>query len=109
MMRRTLFGAGRLAPKRNLAAAALLGLAFVQPSQAAVVISEDMGGPLGDYLLKYSSIRKSGQLVVIDGRCYSSCTIVTGSIPQRNICVTPRAELGFHAASMPTGAWGTST
>ena len=91
--------------QRILITIVLFGLLLVQPSDAAIRIQNDMGGSLGDYLLKYSSIRKSGQLVIIDGDCYSACTIVTSSIPRRNICVTPRATLGFHAALSPNG-WG---
>ena len=92
---------------RILTAAAFFGLMLIRSSDAAIVIQDDMGGPLGDYLMKYSNIRKSGQLVIIDGRCYSACTIVTGSVPPRNICVTPRAVLGFHAASA-NDQWGSS-
>ena len=86
---------------RVLFAIVFFGLTFVRPSDAAILIQDDMGGRLGDYLLKYASVRKSGQLVIIDGRCYSACTLVTGSIPAKNICVTPRATLGFHAALAP--------
>ena len=92
---------------RLFALVVLFGLSVVPPSRSAVFIQDDMGGRLGDYLMKYSNIRKSGQLVVIDGPCYSACTIVTGSVPQRNICITPRAALGFHAASASAG-WGNS-
>jgi len=90
---------------RVLIAIVIFGLMFVQPSDAAVRIQDDMGGRLGDYLIKYSSVRNSGQLVIIDGRCYSACTLVTGSIPKKNICVTSRAELGFHAAAT-SDRWG---
>ena len=87
--------------QRILIAAMLFGTLFVQSSDAAVWIRDDMGGALGDYILKFSSIRKSGQLVVIDGDCYSACTLVTGAVPRKNICITPRAALGFHAALVP--------
>jgi hypothetical protein len=87
--------------QRILAAALLFGALLVQPSNAAVWIRDDMGGSLGDYILKFSNIRKSGQLVIIDGDCYSACTLVTGAIPRKNICVTRRAAFGFHAALVP--------
>jgi hypothetical protein len=91
--------------QRSLIVAVLFGLLLVRQSDAAIRIQNDMGGPLGDYLMKFSHIRKSGELVIIDGDCYSACTIVTGSIPRRNICVTARATLGFHAALSSNG-WG---
>ena len=35
---------------------------------------------------------------MIDGLCASACTIVLGTVSPDRICVTPRAQLGFHAA-----------
>jgi hypothetical protein len=35
---------------------------------------------------------------VIDGPCFSACTLVLISIPRSRICVTRRAILDFHAA-----------
>jgi hypothetical protein len=46
-------------------------------------------------------LRSSGEQVVIDGRCLSACTMVLGIIPRGHICVTARAQLGFHAAWRP--------
>jgi hypothetical protein len=34
--------------------------------------------------------------VIIDGNCFSACTLVT-IIPKERICVTQGAALGFHA------------
>jgi hypothetical protein len=64
-----------------------------------------LGGRLGDHILRYSNVVRSGEKVIIDGRCYSACTTVIGLVPPKNICVTPRARLGFHAALMPNH-WG---
>lgn len=91
--------------QRILIIGMLFGTLLVQPSEAAIRIQNDMGGPLGDYLLRFSNVRNSGELVIIDGRCFSACTIVTGSVPHQNICVTARATLGFHAARTPN-QWG---
>jgi hypothetical protein len=88
-------------------ATALFGLLLVQPSNAVFRIEDDMGGRLGDYIQKFSAIRRSGERVIIDGRCYSACTLVTGMVPRRNICVTARATLGFHTAHSSYG-WGSS-
>jgi hypothetical protein len=56
------------------------------------------------YLRKFAQVRNSGQRVVIDGPCYSACTLLLAAIPKERICVTPRAVLGFHAASMYNSA-----
>lgn len=57
-----------------------------------------MGGPLGKYLLMFATIRNSGERVIIDGNCFSACTLVTAIIPKQRICITERAALGFHAS-----------
>ena len=75
----------------------LLQLALVQPSNATTRIAGDMGGPLGDYLLMFAAIRDSREQVMIDGRCFSACTLVTAVVPKNRICITERAVLGFHA------------
>ena len=44
----------------------LLSIALVRTSDAMVRIADDMGGPLGGYLLKFSEIRDSGERVMIE-------------------------------------------
>ncbi|NEW88397.1 hypothetical protein DU475_14145 [Rhodopseudomonas sp. WA056] len=78
--------------------AAVLLLAGVASSQAMVRIADDRGGRIGTYVDKYQSLRSSGETVMIDGLCASACTIVLGAVPHDKICVTSRANLGFHAA-----------
>ncbi|UTD27336.1 hypothetical protein [Bradyrhizobium sp. WD16] len=78
--------------------AAVLLIAGVGASHALVRISEDRGGRIGTYVDKYQELRSSGDQVMIDGLCASACTIVLGAVPRDRICVTPRANLGFHAA-----------
>jgi len=85
--------------------AALFLCLGISASQAMVRISEDRGGRIGTYVDKYQDIRASGDTVVIDGLCASACTIVLGAVPHDKICVTSRANLGFHAAWDP-GAGG---
>jgi hypothetical protein len=80
-----------------LLAAALL-LVGVRASSAAVRIADDRGGKIGTYLDKYQSLRTSGETVIVDGYCASACTIVLGIVPRDRICVTSRANFGFHAA-----------
>ena len=83
-------------------AAIMLTLA-VSPASATKRIADDPGGQLGPYLQKLAALRSSGEQVVIDGKCLSACTMVLGVIPHDHICVTSRAQLGFHAAWRPEG------
>ncbi|WP_024510140.1 hypothetical protein [Bradyrhizobium sp. ARR65] len=78
--------------------AAVLLLAAMGASHAAVRIADDRGGRIGTYVDRYQDLRSSGETVVIDGLCASACTIVLGAIPHDRICVTSHATLGFHAA-----------
>lgn len=91
----------------------LLSIGIVHPSVAVTRIRDDKGGSLGEYLLRFTRIRDSGERVIIDGSCFSACTLVT-IIPKERICVTERAALGFHAGWIddqmgmrPTSAEGT--
>jgi hypothetical protein len=46
---------------------------------------------------KFDALRLAGAHVIIDGECISACTVVT-SLPPSKVCITSRAELGFHSA-----------
>ena len=83
-----------------LAGALMTALASVDAS-AALRISNDRGGQIGPYLDAYTHLRNTGQQVIIDGPCLSACTLVLGVVPRNRICVTRRAQLGFHAAWNP--------
>ena len=74
----------------------LLSLALVHSSFAVTRIGDDLGGSLGTYLQMFTRLRDSGERIIIDGKCFSACTLVT-IIPKERICVTQRAVLGFHA------------
>ncbi len=80
-------------------ASAFAAVLLSSMASAAVRIEGDPGGEVSSYLHRFHQIRDSGQRVVIDGPCLSACTLLTGIIPRNRICVTPRAMLGFHAAS----------
>jgi len=82
---------------RVLFAAAVM-LAAV-PASAEVRILASPGGQVGPFLQIFAAVGESGERVVIDGPCLSACTLVLMSVPHRRICVTPRAVLGFHAAT----------
>ena len=88
--------------KARAVAAAMLLTMNVSSAFAAVRISDDRGGQIGDYLNKFHALRENGEQVMIDGTCASACTMLLGVIPQNRICVTPRAVLAFHSAWTPT-------
>jgi hypothetical protein len=78
--------------------AAGLLLAGLASSYATVRIADDRGGRIGAYVDKYQGLRNSNETIMIDGLCLSACTIVLGTVSPDRICVTSRANLGFHAA-----------
>ncbi|HTV88125.1 MAG TPA: hypothetical protein VME41_03825 [Stellaceae bacterium] len=89
---------------KRAAAAAVLFVAGIFPAAATVRIHDDRGGQIGVYLDRFHALRRSGERVAIDGVCASACTMLLGAIPERRICVTPRAVLEFHSAWNPTPA-----
>lgn len=86
---------------KALALAGLVMIAAVSPSHA-LVIKNDEGGVIVDYVRKYSNIRDTNEIVVVDGECDSACTLFLGIVPRKNYCITPNAKLGFHTASVRT-------
>ena len=80
------------------AVAALSMALTITSASATVLIDGDNGGLMEDYTARFQQVRQSGEPVVIDGACYSACTMVLGLVPRDQICATPNAVLGFHAA-----------
>ncbi len=74
-----------------------LSLGLTAPALADVRILASGGGVVGDYLNFFEKVKKSGDRVIIDGPCLSACTLVLSTVPRKQICVTSRAVLGFHA------------
>jgi hypothetical protein len=85
----------------SLLTLALAAFLAASPVSAEVRISDPTGGQIGAYLQKYSSLRRSGEKVVIDGPCVSACTMVLGLLPRDRLCATAQASFGFHAAWDP--------
>ena len=77
---------------------AFFWLAIGHSAAAMTRINDDRGGSLGQYMIMFTELRDSGQRVMIDGSCFSACTLVTALIPKERVCVTERAKLGFHAS-----------
>jgi hypothetical protein len=82
---------------RRVLLAAVLYCVVPSPSFAEFRIVASPGGEVVQYLRVFKAVRDSGQRVVIDGPCYSACTLVLSTVPRDRICVTSRAILGFHA------------
>jgi hypothetical protein len=86
---------------RSVIAGALFLISGVSSASATMLITEDRGGQIGQYLQAFAALRSSGEDVVIDGNCFSACTLLLGLIPRERVCATSRARFGFHAAWMP--------
>jgi len=84
-------------PRILLLAAAVAALTFGS-ANATMRITDDMGGLMTEYASRFAAVRDSGEKVVIDGPCFSACTMLLGMLPREQVCVTPNAVLGFHAA-----------
>jgi hypothetical protein len=67
-------------------------------AEATVRIRDDMGGLMAEYASRFATMRETGERVVIAGPCYSACTMLLGMLSRDQVCVTPNAVLGFHAA-----------
>jgi hypothetical protein len=80
-----------------LLAAAIAALTFGS-ANATMRITDDMGGLMTEYASRFEAVRSSGEKIVIDGPCYSACTMLLGMVPRQQVCVTGNAVLGFHAA-----------
>lgn len=77
---------------------AMVSLALLCVPAEAVVIRDEPGGLISNHVMMFQQLREQGEPVVIDGRCYSACTLALGIIPSERLCATARAELGFHAS-----------
>ena len=85
---------------RRVLSAVLFVIVACTPAWAEVRIEASPGGEASSFVEYFKTLRQSGQRVVIDGPCFSACTLVLDIVPHSRICVTPRAVLGFHAAKL---------
>lgn len=65
-----------------------------------VEITDDHGGFLFLYTMRWEKLAAQGVSVRINGPCLSACTVILGYIPRKKICATDKASLGFHLATM---------
>jgi hypothetical protein len=71
----------------------VLSLLAASAQAKNVIIRSDPGGLIESYAREFHDIAARGDRIVIDGPCFSACTIAL-SLP--TTCVTDRAVLGFH-------------
>jgi hypothetical protein len=76
----------------------VVAMLTLSAANATLRIHGDMGGLMTDYASRFASVRASGDKVIIDGPCYSACTMLLGMLPRDQVCITPNAVMGFHAA-----------
>src|SRR5262249_16996433 len=74
-------------------------LISAMPARAEVRILASPGGEVGTYLELFSVLRQSGQRVVIDGPCFSACTLVLSTIA-RNGRGHPKGRAGLPPAPL---------
>ena len=86
----------------RLLAGAVIAALSINHAAADMVITVDTGGSINAYTHRYAMARASGEQVVIDGLCFSACTIALSMLPRGQVCVTQNALLGFHAAWNPS-------
>ena len=83
--------------RRGLYAVLFLLVSFM-PASAEVRIEASPGGEASSFVEFFEQLRQSRERVVIDGPCFSACTLILIIMPRSRICVTQRAVFGFHAA-----------
>jgi len=80
---------------------AILILATPLARAETIDIGGDHGGFVYLYQQKWEKLAAQKVNVRIVGICASACTLLTGYLPRKDICVTPDAALGFHAGTFP--------
>jgi len=61
-----------------------------------IIVRNDPGGLVPQEIMWIERLESSGVPVQIDGNCVSVCTFLLG-LPHDQVCVTDKANLGFHA------------
>ena len=82
---------------RRAIISAVMYLIALGPAFAEVRIFASPGGDVEQYLMFFALLQETGERIVIDGPCFSACTLALSTIPREQMCVTPRAVMGFHA------------
>ena len=80
----------------------LLASSAVVCADGAIVIGDDPGGNVQEYLQKYDALRQTHTPVILAGDCVSACSFVL-TLPRSQVCALPGSRLGFHGASRTPG------
>lgn len=88
-----------MSPIRPALHALALAAALVSSTaEATTVITENDGGVVEDFWVEIQSHQMRGEKIVVDGPCYSSCTLTLVLADKGLMCATPRAFFAFHRA-----------
>lgn len=71
----------------------LVFVVFMTTNAFSYTISNDRGGTIISYQLKYLKLKDRNEKVKVIGRCESACTLV---LQLKNVCITRSARFGFH-------------
>ncbi len=74
-----------------------------EQAKSEVLIKNDGGGDIHQYIARYLYLKLRGERVVIDGDCLSACTLALGLLAKKQRCFTNEARLGFHSAWIGMG------
>ena len=77
----------------------LPGLTPKRFARATVVVRDDPGGMVSDYIRWLERVADASVLIRIEGQCISACTLVL-ALPPGAACMLPTAKFGFHLASI---------
>ncbi len=67
-------------------------------SASALVITNNPGGYIGEFITQYRKVARNHENVTITRSCRSACTLVLSYVPRNKICAYPGASFGFHSA-----------
>lgn len=93
-------------PIKNVAATVCIFLATTAVTQANLIITYNPGGVVDDFYRAVESHRMRGERIIVDGGCYSACTLVLALARDNLVCATRRASFHFHRPY--SGAPGTA-
>lgn len=91
----------------KLVVAASLFVSATVPATATLIIKQNPGGVVMRFYEAVESYRMRGEKIIVDGACYSACTLVLALARDSLVCATPRASFHFHRPySGPPGTPG---
>lgn len=85
-------------PIRSALRSLLIAALLTSSAQATTVITQNNGGVVEDFWVEIQSHEMRGEQIVVDGPCWSACTLTLMLAKKGLMCATPRAFFGFHRA-----------